>query len=89
MASSRLIPADVQLAAKRGFIRTACQSLASAIPTSAVAIVLSGEWLLGAGLGVASAIVTAGLAGAASAASIVSKGIPGDYKPAPGDVPTD
>ena len=84
----RLVPADVTLAAKRGFIRTACQSLASAIPTSAVAVGLSGDWLLGVGLGVASAVVTAVLAGAASALSITAKGVPGEYLPetaVPGD----
>lgn len=75
-----LIPADTKLAAKRGFIRTAAQSLASVIPTSAITITLTGDWLAGAGLGVASAIVTALLAGTASALSITAKGIPEDYQ---------
>ena len=80
--ASNLIPADTARAAKRGFIRTACQSLASAIPTSAVAVTLSGDWVLGVGLGVASALVTAVLAGAASALTITAQGIPEDYQEA-------
>lgn len=81
--TNKLIPADAQLAAKRGFIRTGAQSLSTAIPTSAITITLTGDWLLGAGLGVANAIVTAILAGAGSYFSILSKGIPADYEPRP------
>ncbi len=77
--SDPIIPTTVKTAAKRGFVRTATQSLASAIPTTAIAITLSGDWLLGVGLGVASAVVTAGLAGAASYLSIISKGVPEEY----------
>lgn len=75
-----IIPADVKLAATRGFIRTAAQSLSAAIPTSAIAVTLSGDWLLGVGLGVGGAVVTAALAGTASALAIVSKGVPEDYQ---------
>lgn len=75
-----LVPDATKTAAKRGFIRTAAQSLSSAIPTAAIAIGATGDWALGVGLGVAGAIVTAGLAGAASYLSIVSKGIPEDYQ---------
>lgn len=75
-----LIPADTKLAATRGFIRTACQSLASVIPTSAITISLTGDFWIGAGLGAASAIVTALLAGTASAMSITASGIPEDYQ---------
>lgn len=78
-----LIPADTQKAAARGFIRTACQSLSSAIPTSAIAITLSGDWALGVALGAGGAVVTALLAGAASYLSITAKGIPEDYAPQP------
>ncbi len=74
-----LIPAATTLAAKRGFIRTASQSLASVIPTSAIAIVLSSDWLLGVGLGIGGALVTSLLAGTASALSILSAGIPEEY----------
>ncbi|ANJ26832.1 hypothetical protein [Agromyces aureus] len=76
-----LVPADTKRAAARGFIRTASQSLASAIPTSAIAISLTGEFWTGVALGVGGALVTAGLAGGASALSILSKGIPEDYQP--------
>ncbi len=74
-----LIPDSTWLAAKRGFIRTAAQSLASVIPTSAITITLTSDWLLGIGLGAAGAIATAILSGAASAAAILSKGIPDEY----------
>lgn len=76
-----LIPANAHLAAKRGFIRTASQSLSAAIPTSAIAITLSGDWALGLGLGLAGGVVTALLAGATSYFSLLSKGIPEDYAP--------
>ena len=77
--STEIVPAATKLAAKRGFIRTATQSLSAAIPTSAIAIALSGDWWLGVGLGVASAIATALMAGAASYLSIISKGVPEEY----------
>ena len=78
--TTTLIPDATKTAAKRGFIRTAAQSLSSAIPTAAIAIGTTGDWALGVGLGVAGAVVTAGLAGAASYLSILSKGIPEDYQ---------
>lgn len=78
-----VIPANTKLAAKRGFVRTATQSLASAIPITAIAIPTTGDALVGVGLGVAGALVTAALAGAASALMIVSKGVPEDYQAAP------
>lgn len=74
-----VVPAATRLAAKRGFIRTAAQSLSAAIPTTGVALALSGDWWLSAGLGAASAVVTALLAGAASYLSIISKGVPEEY----------
>ena len=80
--SEKVIPANTRLAAKRGFIRTATQSLASVIPTTAIAIPTTGDVLLGVGLGVAGAVVTAVLAGTASALSIISKGVPEDYQAA-------
>lgn len=81
--SNELVPATVRFAAKRGFIRTAAQSLASVIPTTGVVVALTGDWLVAAGLGTASAVVTAGLAGAASYFSILSQGIPDAYQVAP------
>lgn len=80
---TRIIPDETKIAAKRGFVRTATQSLASVIPTTAVAVTLSGEWVLGVGLGVASALVTAALAGTASALSIISTGVPDEYQVEP------
>jgi hypothetical protein len=74
-----IIPSAVKLAAKRGFIRTATQSLASVIPIAAIAIPTTGDALLGVGLAAGGAVVTAVLAGAASALSIISNGIPVDY----------
>lgn len=79
MTTDPIVPAAVKLAAKRGFIRTATQSLSSVIPITAIAIPTTGDALLGLGLGVGGAIVTALLAGTASALSIVSNGIPKDY----------
>lgn len=81
--STELIPNSTRFAAKRGFIRTAAQSLASVIPTTGVVVALTGDWLVAAGLGTASAVVTAGLAGAASYFSILSQGIPDAYQVAP------
>lgn len=79
--STNLVPADTKRAALRGFIRTAAQSLSAAIPTAAIAIGTTGEFWLGVGLGAAGAVVTALLAGTASALSILSAGIPQDYLP--------
>ena len=79
--SDRLIPVDATVAAKRAFVRTAAQSLASVIPTAAVVIGITGDWWLSAMLGAASAVVTALLAGSAAYLSILSKGIPEDYAP--------
>ncbi len=75
----KVIPHATRLAAKRGFIRTATQALAVAIPVSAVTIPLSGDALIGAGLAAASVVVGALFAGSASALSIISNGIPADY----------
>ena len=80
-----VIPASTKLAAKRGFIRTATQSLTSVIPITAIAIPTTGDALLGVSLGVAGAVASALLAGAASALSIISNGIPEDYQAAPSE----
>lgn len=81
MNNEKLVPANAHLAAKRAGLRTAAQSLSSLIPTSAISIVLTSDWLLGVGLGAAGAVVTAFLAGAASYLNILSDGIPVDYAP--------
>lgn len=75
----KIIPASTMLAAKRGFIRTATQSLASVIPIAAIAIPTTGDAAFGVLLGVGGAVVTALLAGTASALSIISAGIPDEY----------
>ncbi|MEA1264575.1 hypothetical protein MicroSTF_16140 [Microbacterium sp. STF-2] len=49
------------------------------IPIAAITIPTTGDALLGVGLAAAGAVATAVLAGAASALSIVSNGIPKDY----------
>lgn len=75
-----IIPAATKLAAKRGFIRTAAQSLATgfAVP-GALTLVFTGDGLLALGIGVAGLAFNAVVNGAQSAFSIISKGIPGDY----------
>ncbi|MCK8477242.1 hypothetical protein [Microbacterium aurugineum] len=80
--SNTVIPASTKLAAKRGFIRTAAQSLSALIPTTVISVVLTADWLLSIGLGAAGAVVTSVLAGTASYLSILSNGIPEDYEAA-------
>lgn len=77
-----LIPAATRLAARRGFIRTFYQALASAIPTTAIALGTTREWWAGVALGVGGAVVSALLAGLASYWSICARGIPDDYQTA-------
>jgi hypothetical protein len=86
---AKLVPADAQLAAKRGFIRTTAQAygtaLAGGITVAAVsdafAKATEGQW---APLIIAAAvtILSPVIAGAASALSILANGIPADYQPA-------
>ena len=76
-----LIPSATKTAAKRGFIRTAAQSLSGSAALGAIpTLVFTGDALLTVGVGLASAIVGAGAAGAQSYFSIISKGIPEDYQ---------
>ena len=77
--TDKLIPDNAKKAAARGFIRTASQSLASIIPTSAITISLTQDFWVGVGLGAAGAVVTAILAGATSYLSLLSSGIPEEY----------
>lgn len=76
---TNLIPVDARRAAKRAGIRTAAQSLSSVIPSGGIVLALTGDWLLTAGLGTASALITAGLAGLQAYLSVLSNGIPEDY----------
>lgn len=84
--SDKIVPDDVTLAAKRGFIRTTSQAYATAlaggITSTAVLAVVTGEVPLVAvlvTLGVA--LVSPLLAGAASYLSILHAGIPAEYAP--------
>ncbi|MEW1706999.1 hypothetical protein AB0230_07130 [Microbacterium sp. NPDC089190] len=81
-----LIPADAQLAAKRGFVRTTSQAygtaLAGGISTTVILGVVTGEvqpvpLLVTVGVVLVSPLI----AGAASFFSILSRGIPADYEP--------
>jgi hypothetical protein len=89
MTDTKLVPADASLAAKRGFIRTTAQAygtaLAGGITVAAVSDAFAkagaGDWvplIIAAGVTVVSPLI----AGAASYFSILSAGIPADYKPA-------
>lgn len=82
---NNVVPADVRLAAKRGFIRTTAQSYAATIPAGGVsAAVLSSvidnpnpaQIIAACGAWVLSPL----LAGGAAYLSIVSKGIPEEYQ---------
>lgn len=79
-----LIPADAQLAAKRGFVRTSAQAYGTALAGGISATVILGvvtgavepvPLLVTAGVTLASPLI----AGAASYFSILSRGIPSDY----------
>lgn len=80
--SSKVIPADVRLAAKRGFVRSFTQTLSSVIPIGAVTIPLTGDAWLGVGLAVGGALVSSALTGAAAALDIISNGVPEEYQAA-------
>ncbi|WP_424937520.1 MULTISPECIES: hypothetical protein [Bacteria] len=79
MTVDPIIPVAVRVAAKRGFIRTAAQALASALPIGAITIGTTGDFWTGVALAAAGTIASALLAGLASALTILSKGIPADY----------
>ncbi|GAB2457443.1 hypothetical protein [Xylanimonas ulmi] len=87
--STRIVPDDVVLAAKRGFLRTTFQAYAATLTTGlpgAAAIVAfvqddsPGKWIA-AGITIALALLSPPAAGLASYLSITSKGIPEDYLP--------
>lgn len=77
-----IVPDTTLIAAKRGFVRTAAQALATSTPT----FTITGMGLAGADLAVVAwsvgaALVSSFLAGAASYLSILSAGIPEEYQP--------
>ena len=78
--STELIPADTSVAAKRGFIRTATQSLATSLVLPAGAtFAFTQDALLAAAVGVGGMLVGAVINGLQSYFSIISNGIPDDY----------
>lgn len=83
--SARVIPADVHLAAKRGFVRTLYQgyagTLSAGLSATAVLAIVNGEVDLTTVI-VTAAVVLLGPVVAATAAyfDISSKGIPNDYQ---------
>lgn len=86
MSKANLIPDDVQVAAKRGFIRTTFQSYAATIPAGGVTagvIASAASDPRGVVTALVAAVVSPPLAGLASYFSIVSKGLPADYAAAP------
>ena len=77
-----LIPEETRIAAKRGFIRTASQSLATSFVLPAgVTIAFTQDALLAAAIGVGGLVVGAVVNGLQSYFSILGQGIPDDYQP--------
>lgn len=98
MTTDKLIPADAHLAAKRGFIRTTAQAYGTAL-AGGVTIVLVSDAVqqitegnaIPLLIAVAVTVVSPVIAGAASYASILARGIPVEYTPEipPTDAETD
>lgn len=81
--TKNLIPADAAFAAKRGFIRTAAQSLATGFGVpGALTLAFTGDGLLALGVGVAGLAFNAVINGAQSYFDILGRGIPEAYAPA-------
>jgi len=77
-----IVPDTTLIAAKRGFVRTSSQALATTIPTGALTgMALSGADPVAMAWSVAAAVISSVLAGAASYLSILSAGIPEEYQP--------
>lgn len=78
--TNELIPSATRFAAKRGFIRTSTQSLATgfAVP-GALTLAFTGDALLALGIGAAGLAFNAVVNGLQSYFSILSQGIPEDY----------
>lgn len=81
--SDPIVPAATRLAAKRGFVRTAAQSLATgfAVP-GALTLAFTGDGLLALGMAVAGMLFAALVNGAQSYFSIIGQGVPDDYRDA-------
>jgi hypothetical protein len=81
--SEKVIPADVVLAAKRGFVRTTAQTYAATIPTGGVSAALLAQAAADPAafaLAAAAALVSPLLAGLASYLSIIGSGVPTEYQ---------
>lgn len=84
--TDRIIPADVHLAAKRGFVRTTFQAYAATLTTSVsastIVSIIQGEvdWTVVI-VTLALALVSPLAAGLVSYLNISSQGIPGEYQP--------
>lgn len=80
----KVIPADVRLAAKRGFVRTSTQALATTIPTVGITgAALSGADPVAIAWSVGAAVLSSLGAGVMSWLQITSSGIPDDYQAIP------
>lgn len=85
--SEKLIPEATQVAAKRGFIRTGAQSLAtSAGLGGGLTLVFTGDALLALAVAVGSMLFAAVTNGLQSYFSIIGKGVPEEYVAAGVDV---
>lgn len=79
-SKDKLIPDNARRAAQRGFIRTATQTFGGAlIAVGAVTGILTADVLLTLGTTLATAAISALIAGGASYFSLLSQGIPEDY----------
>lgn len=76
----KLVPVNTREAAEQAFIRTAAQALAGALPVATISgAVLAEASLVMIGWSVLAALLSAGLAGAASYFSIIGGGLPEAY----------
>lgn len=83
----KIIPYETHIAAQRGFVRTAAQSLATSFVLPAgVTIAFTQDVILAAAIGVGGMIVGAVANGLQSYFDIISKGIPEDYSPQVDDI---
>ena len=78
---SPLIPPEVHLGAKRAFIRTAYQSLATGLLVpGGLTVAFTGDWVLAGLIALGGLILTAVINGLQAYFSWISKGIPEDYR---------
>lgn len=79
-SKEKLIPDNARLAAKRGFIRTASQSLAgSFLALGGTTLTLTRDVFLALGIALIGAIFTALIAGCSAYFDLLYKGIPEEY----------